>query len=390
MKSISEKVRAVPRSGIRVILDIAQRPGVIHLEIGQPDFPTPAHIVEAAHKAALDGQTGYTPNQGYPSLREAISRKLKSENKIAADPEQIIVTVGAMEALYVTLMTVIEPGDTILVPSPGYPNYHMATMLCGGETIGYPLTAAEGYQPDVGAIEALIRPTTKAIVINSPANPTGAVISSARLQAIAEMADRHDLYVISDECYEKIVFEGAHVSPASFGGDDRYFTIGSFSKTYAMTGWRAGYVASPRDLAPMFVKLQEAIVACAPSVSQIAAEAALEGSQECVAEMVDSYRERRDLAVGILKSNGLYRYTPGGAFYLLVDVPGWEGDTYAFARNLLEKKDVAVAPGETFGELPYRVVRISLAARKDLLEEGLTRLCNHINDFRDRSGERRG
>ena len=382
MKPISEKVKEVPRSGIRVILDLAQRPGVIHLEIGQPDFPTPEHIVEAAHRAATDGKTGYTSNQGYPSLRETISAKLEGENGISAGPDRIVITIGAMEALYVTLMTIVEPGDDILIPIPGFPNYHMMTVLCGGKTVGYPLLAEEGYQPDVDAIEDLIGPKTKAIVVNTPSNPTGTVVEADRLKAIAAIAERHDLYVVSDECYEKIIFDGVHVSPASFGGEDRYFTINSFSKSYAMTGWRVGYVAAPKDLAPVFVKLQEALVACAPSISQIAAEAALKGPQGCVDGMVDSYRNRRDLALEVLRSKDLYRYRPGGAFYLLVDVPNWEEDTYAFTKDLLASADVAVAPGETFGETSRRIVRVSLASRKDLLQEGLTRLCDRINSLR--------
>ena len=378
VKSISNTVRSIPRSGIRVILDLAQRPGVIHLEIGQPDFPTPPHIVEAAFRAAREGKTGYTPNAGYASLREAICEKLERENGVLTDPDRITVTIGAMEALYASLLTILEPGDEILVPDPGYPNYHMAATLCGGRTIRYPMLADEGYQPDVDAIEDLITPATKAVVINSPSNPTGAVITEPRMKAIADSAERHDLYVVSDECYEKIIFDGDHVSPASFGGSDRYFTVNSLSKSYAMTGWRVGYVAAPSELAPMFVKLQESIVACAPSISQVAAEAALRGPQDCVADMVASYRRRRDLAVDVVRSKGLFRYAPGGAFYLLIDVPGWSGDTYTFAREVLESRDVAIAPGETFSESDRRFVRISLATDSELLREGLARLCDHI------------
>ena len=295
----------MPRSGIREIMDLAQRPGVIHLEIGQPDFPTPAHIVAAANHAAERGHIGYTANAGLPELCEALAAKLHQDNGVRVATEQVIVTIGAMGALYGSLLSVLEPGDQLLVPDPGYPNYRMTAELCGAESVPYPLPAADGYQPDLDALAAAISPRTKAIVVGSPSNPTGTVIHRDRLQGIVELAERHDLYLVSDECYEKIVFDGRHVSPASLGAADRCFTAGSFSKSYAMTGWRVGYVACPKPIVPLLVKLQEATVSCAPVLSQHAALAALAGPQECVAGMVKAYRERRDLACELLMSAGL-------------------------------------------------------------------------------------
>ena len=379
MRRISKRVESIPRSGIRVILDMAQRPGVIHLEIGQPDFPTPRHIVEAAHRAAAEGRTGYTPNAGTEPLRRLIAEKLVRENHIHTSWEDITVTIGAMGALHSSFQTVLEPGDEVLVPDPGYPNYGMAALLCGAKTVPYPLDAGNGYQPDIDALERAAGSGVKAIVVNSPSNPTGAVISEEAARRIVGIAEERDLYVISDECYEKILFDGIHVSPAAFDRSGRCITVNSFSKSYAMTGWRVGYAATPPDLSPMFVKLQETAVACAPSISQAAAEEALRGPQECVAEMVESYRERRDLALGILKEHGLYRYTPGGAFYLLIDASGWKGDTYSLAKAILAETDVAVAPGETFGAAVRPYIRISLAAKRDLLEEGLHRICGFLN-----------
>ena len=355
-------------------MDLAQRPGVIHLEIGQPDFPTPAHIVAAANNAAEHGHTGYTANAGLPELCEALAAKLQRDNGVRVAAEQIIVTIGAMGALYGSLLSVLEPGDQPLVPDPGYPNYRMTAELCGAESVPYPLPAADGYQPDLDALAAAISPRTKAIVVGSPSNPTGTVIHRDRLQGIVDLAQRHDLYLVSDECYEKIVFDGRHLSPASLGAEERCFTVGSFSKSYAMTGWRIGYVACPRPIVPLLVKLQEATVSCAPVLSQHAALAALAGPQECVAGMVNAYRERRDLACELLMSAGLCRYRPEGAFYLLVDLPGQVEDTYAYARRLVEEADVAVAPGETFGAGGRGRVRISLATSPDLLREGLERL----------------
>ena len=355
-------------------MDLAQRPGVIHLEIGQPNFPTPAHIVAAASDAAERGQTGYTANAGLPELCEALAAKLHQDNGVRAATDQIIVTIGAMGALYSSLLSVLEPGDQLLVPDPGYPNYRMTAELCGAESVPYPLPAADGYQPDLDALAAAISPRTKAIVVGSPSNPTGTVIHRDRLQGIVDLAQRHDLYLVSDECYEKIVFDGTHVSPASLGAEDCCFTVGSFSKSYAMTGWRVGYVACPKPIAPQLVKLQEATVACAPVLSQHAALAALAGPQECVPGMVDAYRERRDLACGLLEGAGLCSYRPEGAFYLLVDLPGQVEDTYSYARRLVAEADVAVAPGETFGAGGRGRVRISLATSPGLLREGLERL----------------
>ena len=364
----------MPRSGIREILDLAQRPGVIHLEIGQPDFPTPAHIVAAANHAAERGHIGYTANAGLPELCEALAAKLHQDNGVRVATEQVIVTIGAMGALYGSLLSVLEPGDQLLVPDPGYPNYRMTAELCGAESVPYPLPAADGYQPDLDALASAISPRTKAIVVGSPSNPTGTVIHRDRLQGIVELAERHDLYLVSDECYEKIVFDGRHVSPASLGAGDRCFTVGSFSKSYAMTGWRVGYVACPKPIVPLLVKLQEATVSCAPVLSQHAALAALAGPQECVAGMVKAYRERRDLACELLMSAGLCSFRPEGAFYVLADLPGQVADTYAYARLLVEEADVAVAPGETFGAGGKGRVRISLATSPGLLREGIRRL----------------
>ena len=352
-------------------MDLAQRPGVIHLEIGQPDFPTPAHIVAAANHAAERGHIGYTANAGLPELCEALAAKLHQDNGIRVSSEQIIVTIGAMGALYGSLLSVLEPGDQLLVPDPGYPNYRMTAELCGAEWVPYPLPATDGYQPDLEALAAAISPRTKAIVVGSPSNPTGTVIHRDRLQGIVELAERHDLYLVSDECYEKIVFDGRHVSPASLGAADRCFTAGSFSKSYAMTGWRVGYVACPKPIVPLLVKLQETTVSCAPVLSQHAALAALAGPQETASPAWSSaYRERRDLACELLMSAGLCSFRPEGAFYVLADLPGQVADTYAYARLLVEEADVAVAPGETFGAGGKGRVRISLTNGNTQLRDG--------------------
>jgi len=379
MKPLAKTAQEMPRSGIRVLLDLAvTMPDAIHLEIGQPDFPTPAHIVAAALQAAQQGFTKYTPNAGLPSLREAIAEKVRRENGLLATVDNVIVTTGGMGGLYSAFTAVLDPGDELLVPDPGYPNYAMIATLCRARVVRYPLDAGSGFQPCPDALSHLVTPRTKALVVNSPSNPTGSVIPAESMAALVAFAREHDLYLISDECYEKIVFGVRHVSPALFDEDGRVLSIFSFSKTYAMTGWRVGYAVVSPEIAAIFVKLQEATVACASSVSQKAAEAALSGPQDCVEAMTHTYRQRRDRALAILQRHGLPTYTPQGAVYLLVNISGCGQGSDQFVRDLLAQEKVAVAPGHTFGPSGDQYVRVSLAASENDLETGLERLCNYI------------
>jgi aspartate aminotransferase len=370
-------IAAMPRSGIREVMDLARgRADVLHLEVGEPDFPTPAHIVEAAARGLRDGHTRYTANAGTASLREAIAAKFARVNDFAADPEQIVVTHGAINALLTGLMVLVEPGEGILVPDPGWPNYQMIATMLGAESVAYPLDPDTGYEPDLERLAQLAaRPGIKVLLINSPGNPTGAVWSRETVRRVVEIAREHDLYVLSDEVYEEIVFEGEHVSPATFDRDGRVVTVSAVSKTYAMTGWRIGYLAATREVAQLVAKTQEAIVACPGALAQVAAEAALTGPQDCVAEMRDAYRVRRDVAVAALAAEGLLISAPRGAFYVLADVSRAADDTVAFARSLVADHGVAVAPGATFGPGGAGTVRLSLASPVAVIEEGIVRLA---------------
>jgi aspartate/methionine/tyrosine aminotransferase len=380
MKPLASAAVEMPRSGIRVILDLALKiPDAIHLEIGQPNFPTPKHISEAAYQAALHGFTGYAPNAGLPSLREAIAEKVRRDNHIQAGVDNVIVTTGGMGGLFSALTAILEPGDELLLPDPGYPNFEMIARLCHATGVRYPLDSDKNFLPRLDALPGLVTNRTKALLINSPSNPTGAVIPGEMMAALVDFARQYDLYLISDECYEMIVFDARHVSPASLGASGRVISIFSFSKTYAMTGWRVGYVVAAAEIAFVVSKLQEATVACTSSISQKAAEAALSGSQDCVSAMVTAYRSRRDLALAILRKNQLYSYVPEGAFYLLVDISRYTNDSDRFARDLLEKEKVAVAPGSTFGPEGQKYVRVSLATDDRDLVSGLERLCHLIN-----------
>lgn len=379
MRALSEAVTGIQRSPIRVMLDSAARfPDAIHLEIGQPDFPTPAHVTEAAVIAARTAYTGYTANAGMIELREAICQKLARENGLAVGTDNVIVTIGAMQAVYASMAVLLDPGAEILLPDPGYGNFVMASGLLHGVARNYPTVAEAGFVPDFDALEAMVTPRTVAMLVNSPSNPTGAVFDRETLRRCYDFCRAHDLYLISDETYDRLVFEGEHVSPAQWDADGRVISVFTVSKTYSMTGWRVGYaVASPEIVAAM-TKIQEPIVSCVNTVAQHAAIAALLGPQDCVAEMLAHYRRRRDLAVGLAHELGLRVSYPRGAFYMLVDISARGEDSLTFSRGLLEEERVAVAPGCSFGALCDRYVRVSLCASEEALSEGLTRLARHL------------
>ncbi len=361
----------LPRSGIRLIMELTHgRNDITHLEVGDPNFPTPEHIVAAAAQAARAGDTHYAPNAGLPELRELIAQKLTRDNGVAADTANVVVTPGSGEALYVAALALLDRGDEILIPDPCWPNFEQIAIAVGARPVRYPLERSLGFIPDVDRLEALVSEQTKVLLVNSPSNPTGGVYPEAIVHSMCELADRRGLWIVTDECYEQLIFEGSHTSAAEFRGLQRTVVVHSFSKTYAMTGWRVGYLACSDELAARIVRLQEPIVSCASTISQRAAIAALTGPQGCVAEMRDAYRRRRDLAVDILNSAGMLAAVPSGAFYVLADV-GVGVDTTEYARRLLGVAKVAVAPGDTFGPGGGGMVRISLAASDADVEEGV-------------------
>lgn len=370
---IPPELEQLPRSGIRVVMDRAWELGepIHHLEVGEPRFATPQHIVAAFCHAAESGATGYTPNAGIRQLRDACARKLGSTNGITVDADQVLITVGAIQGLMSAVTGLVGPGDEILTPSPGWPNYQMLISAAGARAVSYELRRHLGYQPDPTQIESLITPDTKMIIVNTPSNPLGTVLSEDVIDEILAVAARHNIWVLSDECYDQIVYDDRMVSPASRPlGPGRTITVHSFSKTYAMTGFRLGYVSAPPRVTALLTKLQESSVACVNTPTQHAGIAALEGPQDCVDEMVREYRARRDLAVDRARSLGLEPLVPAGAFYLWLEIPQL-ADSLAFSEELLTKHRVAVAPGSTFGEPGTAAVRISLAADSETIAAGL-------------------
>lgn len=374
----SSPVGRIPRSGIRTLMDLALRdPEAIHLEIGEPDLRPAAHVVDAVATGAAAGLTGYTSSIGMAGLREVAAERVTARQGRVVAPDRVVVTHGAMHGLAMALATLLGPGDEVLVPDPVFPNWEMAAVAASARPRRYPARAAEGFVPRPADVEARITPRTRALLICSPNNPTGAVYPPDVLAALVDVARRHDLWVLSDECYEAITYDVPHVSPAVFDTDGRVLVFHSMSKTYALTGWRAGYAVVPDPaVVEALGHLAEATVACPSTTGQLAAVAALTGPQEGVASAVAAYRERRDAAVALLRRRGVRHVVPDGAFYLMVDV-GCAG-TEAFALDLLARRHVAVAPGSTFGDGAAGMVRVSLAAPRGDLLEGLARLADEV------------
>ncbi len=362
-------------------MDNATDQDILHLEVGQPNFRTPQHIIQAACEVAADEEgryTRYTPNMGYLSLREAIVAKLKRENGINTKADNILVTPGASYGIAISFSVLLNPDDEVLVPDPGYVNFAMLVPQYGGVVLRYPTLESEEFAPNIDTIADKVTPQTKVIVLNSPSNPTGAVCAEGFIKDLMNLARDNNLYILSDETYEHILFEGKHVSPGRFDTDGRVMSLFSLSKSYSMTGWRVGYVVAPDTIAKVLEKQQELYCSCAPSISQKAAEAAIKNSDDCIKEMVEAYHRRRDIVIDILKKHELFSYTPRGAFYILINITNTGMDSDTFADRLLEEQRVAVAPGATFGEIGGRYIRVSMATSEEVLTEGVEKICSFI------------
>jgi len=355
------RVRAVEMSGIRKLFD-AGGPDAINLGIGQPDFDTPDHIKEAAIAAIRAGKTGYTANAGIPELREAICAKFERENDLAFRPEQILVTAGGSEALHLVMEALVDPGDRVLITDPGFVSYAALATFAGGRPEGVPLD--ETLHIDVEQAKEQMD-GARLFVLNSPANPTGAVESEESIRALVEYGNDRGVTIVSDEVYEHFVYEKAHVSAAHFGDD--VITVNAASKTYAMTGWRVGYIAAPEDYIPECLKVHQYAQACATSISQYAALAAYTGDQGPVKQMREEYRVRRDLLYEGLSSLGFEFPRPEGAFYAFVPM----------GRNLIQKAiedGVIIVPGEAFGSKAPDYARFSYATSRENLSRAVGRL----------------
>jgi aspartate/methionine/tyrosine aminotransferase len=375
----SRRAAGMPRSAIREIMVLASaRPNIIHLEVGEPDFSTPLPIVDAAFAAARSGFTKYSPNAGLTSLREQVAKRVSNTWGKTIPAERVIITTGAIGALFSALMSVTDAGDEVLIPDPGWPNYEAIVHLAGAIPMRFSLLAQRGFMPDPVEISGLVTPRTKAIVINSPCNPTGAVFSASLMTDICDMARRTGIYIVSDEVYEDLIFEGEHVSAGAIGPADRVFVVSGFSKTYAMTGWRLGWLICPQALASTAAGLQEPVTSCASTIAQKAGEAALDGDQTSAKEFRSAYMRRRDILIDVFGNTGLLPAIPQGAFYALIDIGSTGLRSLEFARDLLARCDTAVVPGITFGPSCDRYVRVAFTIADLELREGLKRLRAHI------------
>jgi aspartate aminotransferase len=377
---LADRMQSFEESDIRRMFDLAeeQEGDLVRLEIGEPDFDTPEHIIDAAADAAKDGATHYTHNAGITELREAIAEKLARDNGLDVDPDsEVAVTVGAMEAVYFSLLATCNPGDEVVIPTPAWVNYFTMAGAVDFEPVEVPMAEETGFALDPDRIRDAVTDDTRVIVLTTPNNPTGQVFDPDAASEVVDIAVENDAYVIADEVYEQITYD---TEPTNVAANSEHFenviSVSAFSKTYAMTGWRVGWLAGPNPIVQSVRKLHQASTTCAPSVSQHAAIEALEGPQEPIQEMLDAFSERRDYVVERIEEiDGIDAAEPQGGFYVFLDVRELEGSSLDIAERLLTEYNVVTVPGSGFGDAGDGYLRLSFANSIDRLEEGFDRIA---------------
>ncbi len=356
---------------------------VVHFEIGEPDFDTPRNIKEAAKRALDEGYTHYTPSQGIPELREAIAEHERDYKGIPVDPSRVVVSPGAKVMIMFALQVLVNEGDEVIYPDPGYTAYRGLIMLAGGKPVPLELRAEEGFEVNAERLESLVTPNTKLIILNSPGNPTGNISKRHELDELARIVLEKGLYVISDEVYSRIIYEGEHMTIASIPGMmERTVIVDGFSKTYAMTGWRLGYGIMPEKMVRPLVRLQSNSVSCATAFVQKAGVEALKGDQGPVEEMVAEFRRRRDRIFELLDEIPHVKARKSeGAFYAFLDIRGLGMSSREFASYVLEKHGVCLLPGDLFGERGEGYVRISYATSMENIEKGIERIARAVREI---------
>jgi aminotransferase len=380
---IHPQVRNIEVSGIRKMANrVARYSDVLSLTIGQPDFPTPQHIIEAAKRAMDSGKTVYTPNAGLPELRQAAARYVRVKYGLDYDPSsEVLVTIGASQALDMALRTIVTPGSEVILPGPVYPGYEPLIRMCGGEPVHVDTTGT-GFKMTAEAIRGRLTERTRAVILASPSNPTGAVFTPEELAAIAqELADR-ELFIISDEIYSELVYGRPHVSIAALPGmREKTIVINGLSKSHSMTGWRIGFAFAPETIARHMVKVLQYNVTCASSISQYAALEAVTAGIDDALPMRKAYEERRDYAYRRLVEAGFDVVQPEGAFYIFPSIRRFGRTSEAFAYELLDRERVAVVPGDAFSPFGEGYIRISYACSMDVLSEALDRLARFVSSL---------
>lgn len=383
MSYLSNMTLNYPKSGIRVMFDHASKySDAINLSVGEPNFETPDHIRAAAINAINEGLTKYNPNAGLYELREAIAEKYSIEYGYKLEAENIMVAVGGMEAVFLALATVIDHGDEVIIPDPAYPNYCGTVSILGGKIVRVPLYEEHGFKLQPEDLEKAITSKTKAVIINYPTNPLGAVLNKEDVVKLTEIVKRHNIVVVSDEVYDKIIYDGNEHYSMSQIEDVRkqVLVVNSMSKTYAMTGWRVGFIIGDKEIIGNMPKLQEGIVSCLPPFIQKAAVEAIKGSQGFVDEMVSHYARRRNIIIDGLNSiKGFKCLESGGSFYAFANIKYFGKTSEEFAIEILKEARVVCVPGSAFGEMGEGYLRFSFANSDENLIEAVRRIKNHID-----------
>lgn len=358
----------------------AQGKSMIHLEIGQPDFPTPLPICEAAFRAMKDGYTGYTPAAGLLSFREAIAEHISTTRGTEIHPDTVVVTPGAKPIIFFTLLALVNPGDEVIYPNPGFPIYESVINFVGAKPVPLPLREDVGFRFHLDDLVDAVSDRTRLLILNSPQNPTGGLLQAEDLAAIAELAERHNFYILSDEIYSRILYDGKHISPIQFlAMKDRTILLDGHSKTYAMTGWRLGYGIFPKPLVESIVRLMVNSNSCTCAFTQIAGMEALKGSQEFVETMVAEFQRRRDAIVaGLNTIPGMHCLKPAGAFYAFPNVKQLPLSSNALADYLLEQAGVAVLSGTAFGDYGDGYLRLSYANSLENIQTAIAQIRSAI------------
>jgi aminotransferase len=384
-QAVSRRISAIPSSGIRRFFDVvASMEGVISLGVGEPDFVTPEDIRAAAVRALAEGATHYTSNYGLLELRQAIAAMLRQRYALEYDPfDEVLVTTGVSEGLHIAFQALLDPGDEVLIPEPYYVAYPPNVALAGGVPVTVPTSEAHEFRVQVADLEAAVTPRTKALMLGYPSNPTGAVLNPEDLAAIAAFVARHDLYVVADEIYDRLTYGRDHTCAATAPGmRERTILLGGFSKAYAMTGWRLGWAAAPRELLEAMMKVHQYVMMSAPTVAQYAGLEALTGGEEDVRAMVTAYDERRRVMTAGFNRLGLPCFEPHGAFYCFPRVTATGLDDETFAERLLVEERVAVVPGSAFGRSGAGHVRACYATSLEEIEEALRRIGRFVARLR--------
>ncbi|WP_231184333.1 pyridoxal phosphate-dependent aminotransferase [Haladaptatus sp. DYF46] len=379
----SARADTFERSGIRVMFELAEEQGgdLVRLEVGEPDFDTPGHAIDAAAQAARDGETHYTSGAGIPELREAIAERMRDEADVPVAPEEVTVTNGAMEALSLAFSAIADPDEEVIIPTPAWPNYRNQAILAGAKPVEVALPADDGFDLDPDRIVENLNDNTAAVILTTPSNPTGRIYDEEAVKEVVDAAAEHDTYVIADEVYARLTYDGDHRRIASYADYDGLLTVDSCSKTYAMTGWRIGWLVGPEPVVEAATSLGESTTACPSSVGQHAALAAITGTQDPVREMYDAFRERRDyLTERVAEIPHISCPRPEGAFYAFLDVSELDGSSFDIAERLLSDYGVVTAPGAAFSAAGEGFLRLSFANGMDRLELGLDRIERMVRD----------